>query len=247
MKKKLTAIAVEDLKSKGLEVLENEIKLTLKGNAVPNTYGECIGRYDISTGEYESFFKRDIEAGNTKYFDQYREKCNLFEKHRNIYNRSENTEKQVVDYFVMYNIKESSKNRPTETEDYVDYDICMNGHHKCEYELLFTCGCYTRRIVIEYESNNIPMYGFICDLEAEVEGAFYHETDESNPFLKVLSDCEDCDDYCMITMFDETGMSYDVEIDSASDLMAMLVSVRLLSCEFIEEKTSIKSELDKGR
>ena len=92
MKKKLTAVAVEDLKSKGLEVLENEIKLTLKGNAVPDTYGECIGRYDISNGEYESFFKRDIEAGNTKYFDQYREKCNLFEKHRNIYNRSENTE-----------------------------------------------------------------------------------------------------------------------------------------------------------
>lgn len=38
MKKKLTAVAVEDLKSKGLEVLENEIKLTLKmGSALVDT------------------------------------------------------------------------------------------------------------------------------------------------------------------------------------------------------------------
>lgn len=90
------------------------------------------------------------------------------------------------------------------------------------------------------------MYGFICDLEAEVEGAFYHETDESNPFLKVLSDCEDCDDYCMITMFDETGMSYDVEIDSASDLMAMLVSVRLLSANLLRRKPVLRVSWIKG-
>lgn len=100
-------------------------------------------------------------------------------------------------------------------------------------------------VIAEYLVDNKELV--IAMIKDNDKETLQDETDESNPFLKVLSDCEDCDDYCMITMFDETGMSYDVEIDSASDLMAMLVSVRLLSCEFIEEKTSIKSELDKGR
>lgn len=230
---KITAIAVEDLKGKGLELLKNEMKLTVKGNEIPDTYGECIGRYDETAGEYESFFKKDTDAGNTRYFDQYREKCNLLEKHRNVFDRENDTIKQVIDYFVMYNIQESSKNRPTEIEDHVDYAICMNGHFKCEYELLFACEGSARRVVIKYESNNIPMYGFICNLEDEVEEVFHHEADESNPFFELLSVYED---YCMITMFDETGMNYNIEIESASDLMAMLVSVRLLSCEFIESK-----------
>lgn len=230
---KITAVAVENLKSKGLELLPDKMELTVRGTIFPDTYGECIGRYDKSTKKCESFFKKDKEAGNTKYFDKYREKCSLVEKHRNLFNFEDGTEKQVIDYYVMYNIEESSKNRPTEIEEHVDNAICMNGHYKSEYELLFACDGATRRIIIEYTSNNIPMYEFIGYLEDEVEEVLSHEADESNPFFTVLSDSED---YFEITMFDEIGMNTDIEIDSASELMAMLVSVRLLSCEFVESK-----------
>ena len=37
-------------------------------------------------------------------------------------------------------------------------------------------------------------------------------------------------------MFDEFGMNHDIEFARATELMAMLVSVRLLSCTFVEAK-----------
>ena len=69
---KITAIAREDLKEKGLDLLPNEIGLEIPDNAIPDSYGEHIGRYDIEFQKYESFFKKDYEAGDTKIFDAYR-------------------------------------------------------------------------------------------------------------------------------------------------------------------------------
>lgn len=234
----ITAVAVEDLEGKGLDLLKNKLKLTTKGDAFPDTYGVLIGRYDKDTGEYQSFFNKDEENSNTYYFDEYRKKCNLAEKHRTVISRAEEyKEKNVIDYYVMYDIKESSKGRPTEIEEHVDNDICMNGHFVCEYELLFVCEGATRRLVVEYSSNNIPMYKFIADLEEDIEEALEleEECEETNPFKNVFS-ISDYDNYHEITMFDEFGMNHDIEFARATELMAMLVSVRLLSCTFVEAK-----------
>lgn len=230
---KITAIATEDLETKGLDLLKNKIVLTTRGDIFPDTYGKCIGRYDKTTNKYESFFTRDEEAGNTKYFDLYREKCNLYEKHRTVFNREDFSEKQVIDYYVMYDVQESSKNRPTIIEDHVDHSYCVNGDYKCEYELLFACDGAVRRIIFPFTSNNIPMYEIISDLEEMVEEAFEGEADESNPFYNTFTNC---DDYCEVTMFDEIGTNCDIEVENPDDFMAMLVSIRLISCEFIEDK-----------
>ena len=240
---KITAIATEDLEKRGLTILPSKMELSVHGNYFPDTYGNVIGRYDKKTGKFESYFKKDSDGGNTKYFDEYREKGNLVEKHRNVIDRTNGfEEKQVIDYCVMYDIKESSKNRPTEIENYVDNSICMNGHHVCEYELLFTCGDATRRTVVTYSSNNIPMYEFISALEGQVEEALARECEEDNFFKDFFTFSESEDDdfndeqIAQVTMFDALGMNYDIEIKHASDLMAMLVSVRLLSCKFVEDK-----------
>lgn len=230
---KITAIATEDLETKGLDLLKNKIVLTLRGNIFPDTYGECIGRYDKTTNKYESFFIKDEKAGNTKYFDLYKEKCNLYEKHRTVFNKEDFSEKQVIDYYVMYDIQESTKNRPTIIEDHVDHSYCINGSFKCEYELLFACDGAIRRIIVPFTSVNIPMYEFIGDLEDMVEEVLDEESDESNPFNDIF---RDCDGYYEITMFDEIGMNCDIEVESASDFMAMLVSIRLVGYEFIEDK-----------
>ena len=171
----VTAVAVDDLKGKGLENLRDEFCLMgvyiekknnkKYDNVYPDTYGIPIGRRDVETGEYESFFKEDYENGNTKCFDEYREKCNLYAKCKVIHDMRSNESKEVEDYYVMYDIKESSKNRPTETMNHVDTSVCTNGYHVCEYELLFACEGNTRRIVVPFSSNNIPMYNFISMLE----------------------------------------------------------------------------------
>ena len=61
---KLTAIAREDLEAKGL-ILKNKIELKCRGTAIPDIYAERIGRKNVDTGEFESFFKVDNKNGNT--------------------------------------------------------------------------------------------------------------------------------------------------------------------------------------
>ena len=229
----ITAISVENLEEKGLDLLPNKMELKVRGNIFPDTYGECIGRYDKTNDKFESFFKKDQETGNTRYFDEYKKKCNLYEKHRTVFDREYCTEKKVVDYYVMYNILESSKFKPTIIEDHVDHSYCMNGSFKCEYELLFACDGAIRRIIVPFTSVNIPMYECIGYLEDMVEEVLDEESDESNPFNNIF---RDCDGYYEVTMFDEIGMNCDIEVESASDFMAMLVSIRLVGYEFIEDK-----------
>lgn len=227
----ITAISVENLEENGLGLLPNKMELEVRGNIFPDTYWEWIGRYDKTNDKLKSFFKKDKEAGNTHYFDEYRKKYNLYEKHRTVFNREDCTEKNVVDYYVMYNILESSKFKPTIIEDHVDHSCCMNGSFKCEYELLFACDGAIRRIIVPFTSVNIPMYEFIGDLEDMIEEVLDEESDESNPFNDIF---RDGDGYYEITMFDEIGVNCDIEVESASDFMAMLVSVRLVGYEFIE-------------
>lgn len=69
---RITAIAREDLSNIGNGLVPNKITLELSGKIVPDSYGEHIGRYDVEKEVYESFFKKDNEAGNTMYFDAYK-------------------------------------------------------------------------------------------------------------------------------------------------------------------------------
>lgn len=83
---KLTGIAREDLEAKGL-VLLNRIELECRGTAIPDVYADRIGRKNVDTGEFESFFKVDTENGNTAEFDRFRENVTLLEKEHTVFSR----------------------------------------------------------------------------------------------------------------------------------------------------------------
>lgn len=222
---KITAIAREDLSNIGNGLVPNKITLELSGKIVPDSYGERIGRYDVESEAYESYFKKDNEAGNTMYFDTYK-KCDCArEKRHEVY--TETGIKEVIDYYLMYDIVESSKNEPTEIEKYIDRGWYINGNHKCRHELVFAADGFISRVVIEYKTNNIPMYDFIKELEDDIAEILKDDSDKDNLFYGIIKSHE-------IMMFDEFGRGNNVEIISAGDLTAMLASVRILSCEFIE-------------
>lgn len=235
----VTAVAVEDLKGKGLKILEDKFCLTCD-NACPDTFGISIGRRDVETGEYESFFKEDFENGNIKCFDEYKEKCNLYEKREVIHDIQSNELKRVVDYYIMYDIKESSKNRPTETMNHVDTSVCVNGYYSCEYELLFAYEGNTRRIVVPFSSNNIPMHNFISMFEDYANDAMDGDYEPNNPFKDIIEieagEEEPEETYYGLLMFDAVGEPQTIEFESVEDFLSMLVSVRLLSCTFVERK-----------
>lgn len=225
---KLTAIAREDLEGMGFGLLSNKIGLELNGKVIPDSYGECIGRYYVNDDVYKSFFNKDHDENNTSYFDMYKNTCKNIKEKRHLILTKDFEEKEVIDYFVMYEIAESTKNLPTENENYIDRGIYMNGYHKCKYELLFAADGMTSRVVIEYKTNNIPMYDFINNLEDDISTILEDDSDEDNIFYGIIKNSE-------IMMFDEFGRGNNIEIESAGDLTAMLASVRMLSCEFVEE------------
>lgn len=55
---KLTAIAREDLEGMGFGLLSNKIGLELNGKVIPDSYGECIGRYYVNDDVYKSFLRK---------------------------------------------------------------------------------------------------------------------------------------------------------------------------------------------
>lgn len=234
----ITGIARENLEEKGLP-LENKINLTVEDFCgCPDSYYQIIGRKHLSTGEYESFFTADEENNTLDNFNACLNNLSLVEKQRCIVDHKTLTEKDVIDYFVPYDIKESTKNIPTFTEDYIGTDFVTNGSYKATYEILLTAGeNITRRFTITHNAVNVPMVDVLRDVEEMIEEAFNRESDSDNPFstMFIFPDEDEFDDnnYCEIKMFNELGQISSIEIDSVSQVMAMIVSIRQIGCEFI--------------
>ena len=137
-------------------------------------------------------------------------------------------ERKVIDYYVIYDIKESSKYKPTIVNEYVDNIILGTGEYKCEYEILLSCGDATRRLVIPVRTINMPMYDFITSIEDEIEDVMDRSSEE-NIFSNIIIDTGD---YFLLDMFDEYGRTYKVEITGVYDFIKMIVSIRQIRCEF---------------
>ena len=197
----ITGIARENFEEAGLP-LKNTIELTTKNEyTIPDIWGLKVGRKFLDTGEIESHFEE-------QQFFEIRKRATLLEyPHTVILMEQDFAERKVIDYYVIYDIKESSKYKPTIVNEYVDNIILGTGEYKCEYEILLSCGDATRRLVIPVRTINMPMYDFITSIE-------------------------DTGDYFLLDMFDEYGRTYKVEITSVYDFIKMIVSIRQIRCEF---------------
>lgn len=225
---KLTGIAREDLEAKGL-ILKNKIELKYRGTAIPDIYASIIGRKNVDTGEFESFFKVDVKNDNTDEFDRFRKNVALLENEHTVFSRETLKEKHVIDYYVPYDIQESSKNKPTVTDEFPENAILIDGYYECEYELLLTCGDGTRRIVISQKTVNVPMISLLSNIEGEIRDILDGFPDEENNFADVL---ELVDEHYEIKMFDEYGIPANIEINHAGDFVNMIVSARQIKCEY---------------
>lgn len=225
---KLTAIAREDLEAKGL-ILKNKIELKCRGTAIPDIYASIIGRKNVDTGEFESFFKVDNKNGNTEEFDRFRENVTLLEKEHTVFDMETFKEKHVIYYYVPYDIQESSKNRPTVIDEFPEGGYLTEGYYECEYELLLTCGEANRRLVIPKRTVNVPMISFLSNIEDEIRDILDGLPDVDNDFTDVL---ELVDKHYEIKMIDDFGIPVNIEINHADDFVNMIVSARQIKCEF---------------
>ena len=181
-----------------------------------------MGRKFLDTGEIESHFEE-------QQFFEIRKRATLLEyPHTVILMEQDFAERKVIDYYVIYDIKESSKYKPTIVNEYVDNIILGTGEYKCEYEILLSCGDATRRLVIPVRTINMPMYDFITSIEDEIEDVMDRSSEE-NIFSNIIIDTGG---YFLLDMFDEYGRTYKVEITSVYDFIKMIVSIRQIRCEF---------------
>lgn len=199
------------------------IELTTKNEyTIPDIWGLKVGRKFLDTGEIESHFEE-------QQFFEIRKRATLLEyPHTVILMEQDFAERKVIDYYVIYDIKESSKYKPTIVNEYVDNIILGTGEYKCEYEILLSCGDATRRLVIPVRTINMPMYDFITSIEDEIEDVMDRSSEE-NIFSNIIIDTGD---YFLLDMFDEYGRTYKVEITSVYDFIKMIVSIRQIRCEF---------------
>lgn len=179
---KLTGIAREDLEAKGL-VLPNKLEFECMVTAIPDIYAGGIGRKNVDTGEFESFFNVDNKNGNTVEFDRFRENVTLLEKEHTVLSLETREETNVIDYYVPYDIQESSKNRPTVTDEFPESGYLTEGYYECEYELLLTCGEATRRLVIPQRTVNVPMISLLSNIEDEIRDILDGFPDEDTILL----------------------------------------------------------------
>ena len=71
------------------------------------------------------------------------------------------------------------------------------------------------------------MYDFIKGMEDDISEILEDDSCEDNIFYGIIKNHE-------IMMFDEFAHENNVEIENVDDITAMLASVRMLSCEFVE-------------
>lgn len=159
----------------------------------------------------------------------------MVEKHKNVL--ADNfSEMSVIDYYIMYDF-ENSKSRPTEIVNHVDTCAPSNGYFDCEYEILFANDGCSRRVVIDYRSSNIPMYQLMESLTQEMEDIFEEgEIAEDDLLYGILEGYEEeYEEGFELTLFDDLGEAHNVGLEDYEDLLSMIVSIRLLKCEFVKK------------
>ena len=228
----LTGIARENLVEKNL-ICENTIKIDYKANCIPDVYGNRIGRKFLNTGEVDSYWMKDMENGNTDELEKIIRNAKVYEKRRHLADcKKIDDQIDVIDYYILYDIAESSKNKPTVVENYVVGSV--NGNWECEYELLLTCGeGITRRIVICKHTANIGMIDWISGLEEELRKVPFD--DKGTAFEGLFTRDEDGEFF--IVMYNEIGEPRNVDIENITNFMNMIVSVRCIKCAFVETKS----------
>lgn len=204
--------------------------VAIPAHDIPDVYGVMIGKQDRNTDQLISNITDD-------------ENCTILQKYiklglataKTFYQSTDNDElRNVPHYFVLYDVLESSKHRPTYTEDGPGDGYPMNGYYTCQYEILLGIENFTRRMLFETKSVNQNMGDWIKDLIDNVKTAF-NNPDELDNTLKLKDYLHIKDDTITITMFDEVGIPSDIECESASTFLSFIRSIRQIDCTFVEQ------------
>ena len=113
-------------------------KISIPDNAFPDTVGIMVGKVDVNTGKLVS----NLDKEGTALLEKYIENGIVLTKTFSQMNKEHTNLVNVPHYFVIYNVLESSANRPTYTEDSIS-GYMLDGHYEIEYELLLASEGYT--------------------------------------------------------------------------------------------------------
>lgn len=212
----------------------NSTQTSYRDHAIPDVVGVRIGYVDKNTDKLVSLIKDDDDGEKLRhYIDSGLVTTKMLTQMTEF-----NELKHVPHYFIIYDVVESSKFRNTYLECGPGDGIPINGHYACEYEILLGSEEYTRRMIFKTNSVNIPMCewleSFLEELFDSVEDDEFEDEEMAAQFYKKDSEYDNEEVYCF-TMFDEVGMPLEIEFNE-SEFKSMLLSIRQISCNFVDEK-----------
>lgn len=207
--------------------------MTITGHAIPDIHGVCIGKKDVNTGKLISNIKNDDDGAILQKYI----KLGLAATKTFVQRTDSNELKDVSHYFMLYTVLESSKYKPTHTEDGPGNSFLINGYYVCQYEVLLGAEDFTRRLVFKTLTNNLSMSEWISTLNDKLEDAFDDQDFETPEFPELKNYIQIQDGIAFITMFDSVGIASHIECESAATFLSMIRSIRQIDCEFIDETT----------
>lgn len=183
-------------------------------------YATWVGRI-YQNGEVKSAFTKDRESNNTKIFDKLRSDMNLLEKSATI--RRDNKMEHAKDFFIPYAVRDHTSTKPTVIDKAVDR--ASNVHYSVEYEVVLVAGDgFVRYITVPYETEGYWSSSFFDQVE-NIEDMF----DEW--FRDGSHDFRDGEDGREVAFYDETGEKLFIGVESVSELLNMIASVRVIKCD----------------
>ena len=170
-----------------------------------------------------------------------------YPKRKKVLDLNSMSEKDVTDYYLLYDAMASSKFVNTVTEN--SFQNIMDGSYwDCEYELLLVSDCsYTRRIVVPFKTRAFNMVEFIADIENDITSILgmiktNEETDESESdtgcdfdWSKVLTYDEENEVY-LVVMYDDIGKGVNYSFENAKEFCNMINSVRCIKMDLVNTK-----------
>lgn len=217
-----------------LEDLPEEIPLKKCGIIITkrewygHSYGDAVGRIYDNGKKVESFFKKDIEQGNTNLFDLLMKTGKLKEKHRMLVNYKTGEDRSCNEYYVMRRVKGHSSAKPTVTNR---MDNCRNVEYRYTYEILLAEeDGFKRYITNTIETDGMFCHGFSYELES-LEDIFEEMIEEKREGFR-----KDKEGTIYVKFYDDFGEEIEAEYYRLRDLLLCVNSVRIIELEEIIKK-----------
>lgn len=218
--------------NKVAEVLQIPIERTIPwdNKIIPDTIGVYVATKSVEPESTEPYIT-DIKVFMAD-LEKLISENQLYEEGITIIKNNEFVD--TIKYYALYDVKESSKNYPTETDTIIGNGYLINGRYEGNVEILLSAGDnLTRRLLFPFQTKNNSFMDYLDIIKDGLEAAYYGEI-YSDSYQNIILDNPE-EDGIGVYMYNPIGRIIFVGLENAESINAIIVSARLIDVHFVKE------------